>query len=90
MRRGVVRGRIRTIEPDEPRPHPLAGRAPADAFYVYQQAICRRCASPLEEFPMSARRMFACPRCQPEPRRGSRRRAGGKRGRDRRRRAAAP
>lgn len=90
MRRGVVRGRIRTIEPGEPPAHPLAGRASADAFYVYQQAVCRRCGSPLEEFPMSARRMFACPRCQPEPRRGSRRRAKEKSGRDRKRRAAAP
>jgi len=90
MRRGVLRGRIRTIEPGEPPPHPLAGRAPADAFYVYQQAICRRCASPLEEFPMSARRMFACPRCQPVTRRGSKRRAKAKSGRDRKRRAAAP
>ena len=36
-----------------------------DDFYVYQQEACRRCASPIDEFPLSARRMFACPRCQP-------------------------
>ncbi len=91
MRRGVVRGRIRTIESDERPPHPLAGRAADDAFYVYQQAICRRCASPIEEFPMSARRMFACPRCQPGPgRRPARPRPAKKAGRARRRPAAAP
>ena len=90
MRRGAVRGRIRTIEPREPPAHPLAGRGPDDAFYAYQQAICRRCASPIEEFPMSARRMFACPRCQPAPRRTSMRGTGKRSGRDRKRRAAAP
>jgi endonuclease-8 len=68
MRRGVVRGRIRTIERGEPPAHPLSGRGSADALYVYQQEICRRCGSPVEEFPMSARRMFACPRCQPRRR----------------------
>jgi endonuclease VIII len=81
MRRGVVRGRIRTIEPGESPAHPLAGRSRADAFYVYQQAICRRCASPIEEFPMSARRMFACPRCQPARPQARGRRSKGKSGR---------
>jgi endonuclease-8 len=90
MRRGAVRGRIRTIETGEPPAHPLAGRGPDDAFYAYQQAICRRCGSPIEEFPMSARRMFACPRCQPAPRRTSTRSTGKRSGRDRKRRAAAP
>jgi endonuclease-8 len=65
MRRGVVQASIRTILAGEPPPHPLAGRAPDDAFYVYQGAICRRCGAPIREFPLSARRMFACPRCQP-------------------------
>jgi endonuclease-8 len=90
MRRGVVRGRIRTIEKGEPPAHPLAGRGPADAFYVYQQGVCRRCGSPIEEFPMSARRMFACPDCQPGPRRRAPTRARKKSGRNRRRRASAP
>jgi len=64
MRRGVLQERIRTITPGEPA-HPLSGREEDDAFYVYQQEVCRRCASDIEEFPQSARRMFACPRCQP-------------------------
>jgi endonuclease-8 len=64
MRRGVLQERIRTIAPGEPA-HPLSGRRGEDAFYVYQQEVCRRCASDVEEFPQSARRMFACPRCQP-------------------------
>jgi endonuclease-8 len=63
MRRGVAQSEIRTVAPGEP-PHPLSGRATGDSFYVYQQEICRRCASPIREFPLSARRMFACPRCQ--------------------------
>jgi endonuclease-8 len=65
MRRGVVQSEIRTILRGEPPAHPLSGRGDGDAFYVYQQEICRRCATPIREFPLSARRMFACPRCQP-------------------------
>ena len=65
MRRGVRQARVRTISPTEPPAHPLSGRGPEDEFYVYHQEICRRCASPVQEFPLSARRMFACPRCQP-------------------------
>jgi endonuclease-8 len=64
MRRGVVQARVRTVAPGEPA-HPLAGRGPDDSFYVYQAQFCRRCGSPIREFLLSARRMFACPRCQP-------------------------
>jgi endonuclease-8 len=64
MRRGVAQSRIRTVRPGEPA-HPRSGRGKDDAFYVYQEVVCRRCATPLDEFPLSARRMFACPRCQP-------------------------
>ena len=65
MRRGVVQSEIRTVAPGEPA-HPLSEReADRDAFYVYQAEVCRRCATPIQEFPLSARRMFACPRCQP-------------------------
>ena len=64
MRRGVVQARVRTILAKDPA-HPMSGRGPEDDFYVYQQEICRRCATPIREFPLSARRMFACPRCQP-------------------------
>lgn len=65
MRRGVTQARICTVDPREPA-NPLSGRgAEDDAFYVYQAGACRRCATPIREFPLSARRMFACPRCQP-------------------------
>lgn len=69
MRRGVAQARVRTVDPREPA-NPLAGRGAdggddADAFYVYQAGGCRRCGSPIREFPLSARRMFACPHCQP-------------------------
>jgi len=64
MRRGVVLKEIRTVEAGESA-HPLSGRGgEEDAFYVYQQEICRRCATPIREFPLSGRRMFACPTCQ--------------------------
>ena len=64
MRRGVVQARVRTILAGDPA-NPMSGRGPEDDFYVYQQEICRRCATPIREFPLSARRMFACPTCQP-------------------------
>jgi endonuclease VIII len=63
MRRGVTQAETRTVTAAEPA-HPLAGRGSDDAFYVYQQEMCRRCGGPIQEFPLSARRMFACPRCQ--------------------------
>jgi endonuclease-8 len=68
MRRGVVQKEIRTVASAE-LAHPRSGRGPGDSFYVYQQEVCRRCARPITEFPLSARRMFACPRCQPGRRR---------------------
>jgi formamidopyrimidine-DNA glycosylase len=69
MRRGVTQAEIRTVAAAEPSAHPLSGRGPHDSFYVYQQEVCRRCGSPINEFPLSARRMFACPQCQPRGRR---------------------
>jgi endonuclease-8 len=72
MRRGARAGRISTVDPRE-TPHPGSLRGPRDAFYVYQREVCRRCGSPLKEFPLSGRRMWACPVDQPRrpPRRGS-------------------
>lgn len=70
MRRGAAKGETRTVEPGEPI-HPLASRDPDDDFYVYRQERCRRCGTTLREFPLSARRMFACPRCQGPRRAGS-------------------
>jgi len=71
MRRGARAGRISTVDPGEPPPHPASLRSPRDAFYVYQREVCRRCGSPLQEFPLSGRRMWACPVDQ--PRRGTKR-----------------
>jgi endonuclease-8 len=66
MRRGVGEGTV-TVNPGE-APHPLAAgeRSPRDDFYVYGMTICRRCGSRLRELPLSGRRMFACPSCQPK------------------------
>lgn len=63
MRRGAAGGRTVTIQPGE-KPHPLADRGADEDFYVYRQSRCRRCGGPLREMTVSARRMFACPRCQ--------------------------
>ncbi len=65
MRRGVGQAETRTVAAAEPAAHPLAGRGPDDFFYVYQREVCRRCGSPIQEFLLTARRMFACPVCQP-------------------------
>ena len=80
MRRGIGQAEIRTTDAKEPV-HPLSGRQPQEPFYVYQEEICRRCASPVREFPLSGRRMFACETCQPRAvrkrTRGSRKRSAG-------------
>ena len=64
MHRGARAGRIATVDPRE-TPNPAALRGPRDAFYVYQREICRRCGTALQEFPLSGRRMWACPVDQP-------------------------
>jgi formamidopyrimidine-DNA glycosylase len=67
MRRGVSEGTI-TVDARE-TPHPKANRDPDDDdFYVYGQATCRRCGARIKEIPLSGRRMFACPTCQPKRR----------------------
>jgi endonuclease-8 len=66
MRRGVDEGTV-TVDASEEL-HPRARRERAggdDDFYVYGKTICRRCGSKLRELPLSGRRMFACPKCQP-------------------------
>jgi endonuclease-8 len=68
MRRGVREGTV-TVNPGEaPHPRAAAERTPGDDFYVYGMTICRRCGSRLRELPLSGRRMFACPTCQPKRR----------------------
>jgi endonuclease-8 len=69
MRRGVAEGTVTVDASEQPHPRALAERAAdGDDFYVYGKTICRRCGSKLRELPLSGRRMFACPKCQP-PRR---------------------
>ncbi|HSE64211.1 MAG TPA: DNA-formamidopyrimidine glycosylase family protein [Thermoanaerobaculia bacterium] len=68
MRRGVTEGTV-TVDASE-TPHPKSVRAAEDDdFYVYGQATCRRCGARIREIPLSGRRMFACPTCQPKRRR---------------------
>ncbi|PYQ36796.1 MAG: DNA glycosylase [Acidobacteria bacterium] len=71
MQRGVGEGTVTVAPGEEAHPRALASRSPEDDdFYVYGQTICRRCGSRLREMPLSGRRMFACPECQPKaPRR---------------------
>ncbi len=64
MRRGM-RGRIRTVDSKEPEHENARDNARGGSLYVYQQAYCRRCGSPIAEVPLSGRRMFYCPVCQP-------------------------
>jgi len=71
MRRGLRPGGIATVDPRE-RPHAAAARRTRDSFYVYQHNVCRRCGSPLREFPLSGRRMWVCRSCQPFRRSGRR------------------
>jgi endonuclease-8 len=78
MRRGLRPGSIATIDPRE-RTHAAAARTGGDrgarrgrdAFYVYQEEVCRRCGDALREFPLSGRRMWVCRSCQPYRRRAS-------------------
>jgi endonuclease-8 len=70
MRRGLRPGSIATVDPREPlAPGARSGRAAKDAFYVYQEEVCRRCGRALREFPLSGRRMWVCRSCQPYRRR---------------------
>lgn len=73
MRRGLRPGSIATVDPRE-RPHAAGRKRPGgkpvarpgrDAFYVYQEEVCRRCGRALREFPLSGRRMWVCRSCQP-------------------------
>lgn len=64
MRRGVREGTV-TVDARETA-HPAAAREPQDDdFYLYGQARCRRCGGRVAQFPLSGRRMRACPACQP-------------------------
>jgi endonuclease-8 len=63
MLRGVREERTSTVaRKDLTREEKLSG---TETFYVYQQERCRRCGSRIRRFPLTARVMYACPRCQP-------------------------
>jgi endonuclease-8 len=69
MRRGVDEGTVTVDASEEAHPRASLERAAGDDdFYVYGKTICRRCGSKLRELPLSGRRMFACPKCQPRRR----------------------
>ena len=62
LRLGVKRDRIVTV--------PMRGRKMSsmtreNSVFVYKQAECRTCGSPVEHSDIGGRNMFACPRCQP-------------------------
>lgn len=69
MRRGVGEGTVTVDTTEETHPRARAERSSEDDFYVYGMTMCRRCGSKLRELPLSGRRMFACPKCQPRVRR---------------------
>jgi endonuclease-8 len=69
MLRGVDQGTVTVDASEEAHPRAVAERAAdGDDFYVYRKTICRRCGAKLRELPLSGRRMFACPKCQPRRR----------------------
>ncbi len=70
LRRGVKERRIVTMDPKElGKPRSRIRRA--EATYVYHQAACRRCGTPVRRWDLAGRWAYACETCQPPPR-GSR------------------
>lgn len=73
LRRGVGEGTVTVDASEAMHPRAVAEREKdEDDFYVYRKTFCRRCGSRLKEIPLSGRRMFACPSCQPVRRRMNR------------------
>lgn len=62
LRLGLKRDRIVTVPM---RGRRLASMTREDSVYVYKQAECRSCGTPVEHSDVGGRNMFACPRCQP-------------------------
>ncbi len=62
MKLGVEEGRIITVDVP-PGPERIALPA-AEARWVYQQEVCRRCGAPVEKFRLGSRTAYACPREQ--------------------------
>lgn len=38
----------------------------SERLLVYKKQFCPRCETPIESWPLAARKVFACPKCQPE------------------------
>jgi endonuclease VIII len=67
LRAGERAGRIVTVDPAEVGA-PSAAKVPGSArVYVYRRTgePCRRCGTPVGRWEMAARRVYACPTCQP-------------------------
>lgn len=66
LRDGERRGRIVTIAPQD-RTRPPSRLRRDERLYVYrrQGLACRRCTTPIAAWELGARRVFACPSCQP-------------------------
>jgi len=64
LRRGVKERRIVTVDPAELGVARSRIRR-ADATYVYHQAHCRRCGTPIRRYDLAGRWAYACETCQP-------------------------
>ena len=67
LRAGERTGRIITTEPAD-RPHPKGAVRAGERFYVYHRAgkPCFICGTPIVSGPLAGRRVYFCPRCQPD------------------------
>jgi endonuclease-8 len=65
LRRGVRENRIATVPPRERDRREPDGRGRHRYVYHRTGLPCRVCGTPIVEWPLAARRIFACPRCQP-------------------------
>ena len=66
MEYGVATGFITTVDPDDvPQPLPPDDQEAA-RWYVYHRSgrPCLRCAAPVRDKQVAARRLFWCPSCQ--------------------------
>jgi endonuclease VIII len=67
LRAGERAGRIVTVDPAEVGATSPARVPSSERVYVYRRtgAPCRRCDTAVERWDMAARRVYACPVCQP-------------------------
>ena len=85
FRIGVKYNRLITTDPKEIG-RPFARMRQTDRYYIARRATCRRCESAIETFVLGGRKTWACPRCQPLPKRQGARRTGARARRPRRER----